>query len=417
MPLEEKKKHREAAFRAWATIKKKKRAKAIQNTHKLDKFIRPTEIKKIKQDLYKEKYARDTIDDVTASEHIRKKQFKTPSLLFPVRNGLIDISKFPVTLIPHSPKYYYVSTLPYNYDPETKCPIFEKYLKEVLPNEMDRLRLQEHMGYLLYGKNPFEIAVLLTGPEDSGKSTFMRIIELVLGKDNIVHIPLQELTTDRFAAARLVGKFACLFADLPSISIRTSGMIKALISGDGISVQDKFKIRHEADLRAKFWFSANTIPFTYDTENPFFKRWDIFTFPNQFPLGSPQRDNFLIDKIKEERSGILNWMLEGLERLLMNKKFIEIKSIEERREIWLLGSSSLYKYVKTCVEVNKDLFVTKMDFYEFYVEWCAKNNLPILSTKTVGSQLPRLIPSVRTFYPKIGKKQVLAWKGINIVRD
>jgi putative DNA primase/helicase len=381
-----------------------------------DQILR-LKIKKILKGDYKEAYAKATIDDITASKQITAEEFRLPELLVPVANGLLDISEFPCKLIPHDPKYYVISTLPYPYDPEAKCPTFEKYLKEVLPGEMDRLRLQEHMGYLLYGKNIFQIAVLLTGPPDSGKSTLLYLLKALLGKENVVHITLQDLITDRFASAQLDKKYACIFADLPRITLQTSGIISALITGDGVNTQNKFKSRREIDLRAKFWFSANQIPFTYDTSDKFFKRWDIFTFPNQFLRGDPRRDNHLIDKLINERSGILNWMLEGLERLLANKNFINAKSIEEVREKWLLGSSSLYEFVKNCVEMNPALFETKENFYSAYVEYCAKHNLPILDIKVVGRQLPRILPGTRTSYPKIGKKQVMAWQGIHIIKD
>ena len=51
-----------------------------------------------------------------------------------------------------------------------------------------------------------------------------------------------------------------------------------------------------------------------------------------------------------ELSGFLNWALEGLERLLKNKNFTGLKPLEQRKEIWLIGSSSLYKFVSVCVE-------------------------------------------------------------------
>jgi len=101
----------------------------------------------------------------------------------------------------------------------------------------------------------------------------------------------------------------------------------------------------------------------------------------------------------------------------MNGNFIGAKSIEEVREMWLLGSSSLYQFVKECIEVRHGLFETKEDFYSAYTEYCAKHNLPILDVKVVGRQLPRILPGVRTFYPQIGTKQVMAWQGIHIIKD
>lgn len=119
----------------------------------------------------------------------------------------------------------------------------------------------------------------------------------------------------------------------------------------------------------------------------------------------------------EELSGFLNWALEGLRRLLEKKKSTDLKTIEQRREIWLLGSSSLYKFVRACVEEDQKFYETKEDFYEAYVKYCGYHGLSTLDKNVVGKELPRLIPSVRSYKPKIDDKQTYCWKGIRIVGE
>jgi spore photoproduct lyase len=46
--FKEKKKHREAAFKAWTTIKKEKRQKAAERTQKISKFIEPNAIRELR---------------------------------------------------------------------------------------------------------------------------------------------------------------------------------------------------------------------------------------------------------------------------------------------------------------------------------------------------------------------------------
>lgn len=376
-------------------------------------------IKTVLRDKYKEQYARATINDITASTGTNRSDLDLPQYLIPVKNGLLDISTNPPTRTDFSDKYFITSTLPVEYNPEAKCPKFLKFLEEILPNEIERGRLQEHVGYTLYPRNIFEIAVLLIGPEDSGKSTFLRVLTRLLGEENTSNIPLQDLIMDKFALAQLYGKYAVIYADIPRITLQSSGLIKAIITGDRQSGQHKYHDRFDFTPRAKLWFSANLPPPTRDTSNPFFKRWDIFEFPNQFKLGNPNRNDFLIDEITtpEELSGILNWALEGLQRVLINRWFSGMKSIELRRETWLLGASSLYRFVNSCVEEDPNWFETKENFYGAYTKYCKNNNLPILDIKTVGGQLPRILPDVRTSYPKIGDKQVRSWKGVRIIGE
>jgi len=381
-----------------------------------DKFIK-MQVKKALRDKYLPWRSNAVVDDVRTCTYMRHKEFYDKPLHFiPFENGIFDISKHPWGLIPYNEKYYFTSKLPVTYDPEATSPKFNKYLEEVLPNTFERDRLQEHVGYLLYPRNNFEVNALLTGPADSGKSTFLKLLQALLGDENYVNITLQDLEIDKFALANLHQKYACVYADLQKITLETSGFIRAISSGDKISAQHKHKRRFDFVPRVKLWFSANEPPTTYDTSDAFFKRWDIFEFPNRFPLGHPNRNNFLINELTtpEELSGILNWALEGLKRLLSNGFFSGMSSIDVRREMWLFKANSLYRFVKTCVEDSYSQFVTKEDFYGTYSLYCQDNSLPVLSVKAVGSLLPRYIPSVRTYRPTINCRQVSAWKGISI---
>lgn len=210
------------------------------------------------------------------------------------------------------------------------------------------------------------------------------------------------------------GKFAVIRSEMPRITIRHSGLLKSVITGDSINAQFKYGQPFDYGPHAKLWYAVNEAPETKDVTNPFFKRWDIFEFLNQFKGDKCNR--FIIDELTtpEELSGILNWMLEGLQRLLKNKGFTGLKSIQQRRETWLLGSSSLYKFVKECVEEDQIFEETKEYFMENYYRYCGFHNLNALDRNVVAKQLPKLFPSIRSSKPKKGDKQVACWKGIRI---
>ena len=77
---------------------------------------------------------------------------------------------------------------------------------------------------------------------------------------------------------------------------------------------------------------ANRFPRVKDDSLAFKDRMMFITFPNEF-IGDQQIQNiessWLNDSV--ERSGILNWMMEGLRRLLVNKKFSESRTQTETR--------------------------------------------------------------------------------------
>ena len=365
---------------------------------------------------YREARAVEIIHKITASTGKDRKELDPPLHLIPLKNGLLNISHNKPKLEKHTPAMFFTGTLPINYDSEQECPKIQKFIEDILPSEIDRYRLQEHVGYLLYRKYIFQIAVLLTGPEDSGKSTFLALLRQFLGKENVASVALQDLGDDRFASAELYHKYANICADISKFTIRNSGVFKTLTGGDLLDAQRKHKPRFRFVNYAKLWFSANELPDTKDKTNAFFKRWDIFEFPNQFKLNC---DPNIIDKLTtpNELSGFLNWALEGLTRLLENGKFTKLKTLEQRKEIWLLGSSSLYKFVSACVEEDVEFYETKDGFYSEYVKFCRNHNLNPVDKRVVTRELPRLIPDVRTWHPTVGGKQVKGWKGIRIVGE
>jgi len=371
-------------------------------------------IKKALGNLYKENFATDTTNDITASTGENREDLEPDLHLIPLKNGLLNILSDNPILAQHSPAMFFTGTLPVNYNANAECPKILKFLEEIIPNKMERERLQEHIGYLLYRKHIFQIAILLIGPEDSGKSRLLELLRRLLGKENVSSVELQDLGNDRFSAAELYKKFANICADLSKTTLRSSGKFKMLTGGDLIDAQKKYHNRFRFPNYAKLWFSANEIPETKDRTNAFFKRWDFFEFPNQFK-GINCNPN-IIEEIAtpEELSGFLNWSLEGLQRLLKNKRFTDLKTIEQRKEIWLLGSSSLYKFVRACVEEDPIFYETKEDFYEAYAKYCGHHDLSVLDKNVVGRELPRLIPSVRSYKPKIDDKQTYCWKGIKL---
>lgn len=374
-------------------------------------------IKKVLGPFYKQNFAIDTINDITASTGENREELEPELHLIPLKNGLLNILSDKPTLAQHSPAMFFTGTLPVNYNPNAKFPKILKFLGEIIPNELERQRLQEHIGYLLYRKNIFQIAVLLIGPEDSGKSRLLEVLRRLLGKENVSSVELQDLGNDRFSAAELYKKFANVCADISKTTLRRSGKFKMLTGGDLIDAQKKYRNRFRFVNYAKLWFSANEIPETKDRTSAFFKRWDFFEFPNQFK-GIRCNPNIIEEIVTpEELSRFLNWALEGLRRLLKNKKFSDLKTIEQRKEIWLLGSSSLYKYVRACIKEDPIFNETKEDFMEDYTKYCGRHGLSVLDKNVVSKELPRLIPSVRSFRPKIGKKQVKSWKGIRIVGE
>jgi len=67
--------------------------------------------------------------------------------------------------------------------------------------------------------------------------------------------------------------------------------------------------------RAKLTFSCNVVPEVYEDTTAFFRRWIIIQFPHTFDSAKADKDLPKKLTTAEEFSGILNFALEGLNRL------------------------------------------------------------------------------------------------------
>jgi putative DNA primase/helicase len=257
--------------------------------------------------------------------------------------------------------------------------------------------MQEWIGYCLYARYQIHKAMILLGPGANGKSTLINLIDRFLGEQNKTSITLQALCSNRFAAATLDGKLVNLCADIPNKALDQTGMFKMLVGADSIPAERKFKDAYTFKNNAKLMFSTNEIPKTKDDTLAYFRRWVIINCNNYFP---PVKANTrILDYIctSNEFSGLLNWALQGLKRLLEKGQFSDNRTWEQERERYLASSNSALAYIEGHVEYSikeKDR-ITKEDLYASYAKYCRENDLPIMRQADVTTTMRQTIPDAK----------------------
>lgn len=328
----------------------------------------------------------EIIGQVQRSTYVKHADFFTESPYLVVQNGLLNTETG--KLEPHTPDFYSLSRLPVMFVPGQDCPAFKKFLSEVLYLE-DTPVVQEWLGYCLHRGYPAQVAILFVGEGNNGKSTLIQVIQLLLGKDNVSAVSLQELEANRFAKADLFGKLANLYADLPDSALKSVGTFKMLTGGDPIRGERKF---HDSFLfvnGAKLTFSCNVVPEVYEDTTAFFRRWIIVQFPNTFD--GEKADKGLLKKLTtpEELSGILNFTLEGLARLKANGwRFSNSRATEEVRQDYIRRSSPIRAFLMDAVTMKPTGVVSKRDLFAAFVRYCTKMKLAIVTDQTFFRNLP-----------------------------
>jgi putative DNA primase/helicase len=323
---------------------------------------------------------KEVLGHVRRMTYVSRERFNSDPNILNLKNGLLDLRTF--ELKKHTPKFLSTIQLPVNYDPNAKSELWEKVVSEDLYPE-DIPVLQEAFGYALYPENVAQKLFVFLGEGANGKSLVLHVLEALIGKEHVANVSPQDLENNRFAVSQLFGKLVNIYPDLPSFALQSTGKLKALISGDSLTIEEKFKKPFSFRNRAKFFFSANVLPKVSDDTRAFYRRIVIINFPRTFDESTA--DPTLPEKLTSEKelSGILNWALEGLKRLMQNGfKFSYSKSADEIREIYTRASNPVKAFLDEETVEDPETWIVKQDLYEAYKDYVKKHKLqsPLSST-------------------------------------
>ncbi|MEM3857510.1 MAG: phage/plasmid primase, P4 family, partial [Thermoprotei archaeon] len=334
-----------------------------------------------------------------------------PSRYINVANGVIDLETG--DLLPHSPDYFFTSSINVEYKPTAQCPRFMNFLSQILDAQwIDTI--QEMLGYILLRENSARRAFMFIGSGGNGKSLLLNIISEWLGQSNVSNIPLQSLEWDRFAPAQLVGKHLNVFADLPQTPLSKSEIFRSLTGGDALTAEQKFKDGFSFKPYAKLVFSTNRPPPVKDQEvDAFFDRWLLIYFERTFKDDPVARQKIFDEcTTPEEKSGILNWALDGLKRLLASGHFSNEKESKERREEWMREANPAYDFLFDTIVKDPRGTISKQELWQRYIGYCEAQGIP---TPTRQNEFSSLIVSrfgATSIYPRVNGRREYRWAGI-----
>ncbi len=289
----------------------------------------------------------------------------------PVKNGVLDLETR--ELREARPEDYLLGRLPVEYDPEAT--IEETRFKEFLLQSVkgdDRDKLQEYAGYtLLKNAQPYKKALFLIGPTDSGKGTFLKTVEYILGEENVASEALYDLVNTRWGTHSIYGKMANVSNEVSPEGISNVGQFKMLTGGeDKVTAEDKGVSKYKFTVTQKFLFATNEFPEVENADEAFFNRLLFVEFPNSF---SDDKDETLLDDLRDEVSAIFNWMLEGLDRLRENGgSFTGERAIDDKRDITKAFGSPIEQFAHNTLEVTNisEHVVHKKQLYAAFTRYC-----------------------------------------------
>lgn len=299
------------------------------------------------------------------------------------RNGTLEISSG--TLREHRPEDHALGAVPYDFDPDAQAPVFYDFLMSTVPEAAPFL--QEFAGYALTTDTSHEIAVWLYGPPGSGKSTFIEAMRAALGH-RVGSLGLADIQRSQFALADLPGKTLVVATEQPADFVKTTDVLNAIISGEAIRVEQKYKAAHVVVPRVKVLWAMNDLPRIKDANSGLFRRVKVVPFPRL--RGEP--DLGLKERIKAEGPGILAWALEGERRRRERGHFEIPESVRAATEDFRKYSDVTRLFVgDVCIVSDTEGHQEQAkNLYEAYKLWCQDNGHRPMSSTAIAKEWTRL---------------------------
>ncbi len=356
-------------------------------------------------------------------ELIRTKTYANiqPSKKIAFENGIFDLET--KKLAPFTKYEFITNQLNVAYNPDVPKEKYENWLNfinESCPDDKDLL--QEWSGYCLVKGMPFHVLMWLYGPSGrNGKGVWQRTMKGILGNDNVSNVQIHELQgNNRFAAYNLKDTLLNLSAEPRTDKMLSIEMLQSLTGKDTIDaekkgIQDRFKL----ESYTKITVIGNSFPTINKPTDAFWERLLLCTFPNRF-VGNKQKQD--LEEIwlndPEQRSAILNWMLEGAYRLLANHGFTLTKSQEEMIIQFKRISDSVGAFLSECVEFKKDAFTPIAQASDAYKGYCDSVEIPEAkrATSTEFNSKLRNHSKIKETSKRIGieKKKTKGWLGFEV---
>lgn len=312
--------------------------------------------------------------------------------LIAFENGLYNI--IDDSFIQFTPEHIITNKIRWEYHSGAYSEIADKTLNKIACNDQKiRALLEEAIGYCFYRRNELGKAFILTGDKSNGKSTFLSMVQCLLGDDNISSLDLKELG-DRFKTAEMFGKLANIGDDIGDEFIANPAIFKKLVTGERVSAERKGQNPFEFNNYSKLLFSANNIPRIKDKTGAVQRRLAIIPFDAKFSADDPDFNPYIkhLLKTSEVMEYLINIGIDGLKRVLTNRQFTPSEKVKMAMDEYEENNNPILGFFKEC-EVEEFQIENEPTnvVYKRYQEYCLANSLQPMSNIEFSKQVNRIL--------------------------
>lgn len=323
---------------------------------------------------------------------IRENSKAEDANLIAFENGLYNIVDD--SFVEFTPEHIITNKIRWKYNPEAYSELADKTLNKIACNDPQiRALLEEAIGYCFYRRNELGKAFILTGDKSNGKSTFLSVVQCLLGDENISSLDLKELG-DRFKTAEMFGKLANIGDDIGDEFIANPAIFKKLVTGERVSAERKGQNPFEFNNYSKLLFSANNIPRIKDKTGAVQRRLTIIPFDARFSADDPDFNPYIKHLLKtdEVMEYLINLGIAGLKRVLLNRKFTGSTKVQKAMDEYEENNNPIIGFFRECEDEEFQIENEPTNVvYKRYQEYCLANSLQPMSNIEFSKQVNRIL--------------------------
>jgi putative DNA primase/helicase len=319
------------AWRAWLTWDGRRwkrdeqavhvRAMAKQTVRRIDEETRAAASKEERAALWKHAMRSESaqrldsmlrVTEAEAEMQLDPEDLDADPFLLNVQNGILDLRTG--ELAPHDPARRLSQLAGAAFDPYARRPLWDDFLDRIFAGDRALIDyVQRFLGYGLSGEVREHVLAIFYGTGANGKSVLLETVKGVFGgyaRQTAPGLLLdQHHEAHPTATADLYRTRLAVATEIDHGDRLSEALVKQLTGGDEISTRRMHENFWTFRPTHKFVMATNHTPMVSGQDEGLWRRLRLVPFNVTIP--DAERDKLLTEKLRAERSGILNWLVEG----------------------------------------------------------------------------------------------------------
>lgn len=297
----------------------------------------------------------------------------------PVKNGVLKFNpdRAEFEFLQHNPEFRFTYRLNVIYDKLASGKQISDLINDWCSGHGDSVKtLYQIPGQALLqaiGFGPYKKSYILDGPTHAGKSTFLNLLNCLVGGDNVSNVSLHELANGRFSKADLVGKLLNSYDELSDVDLKNISVFKAITGAFYHQTEKKHRDPEIAKIFAVHLFSCNRPPVmlgNIPADMAFWGRWEYLIFSNTYEKDPTFEERMFTE---ENLSGFFNDIIAVIVEMIQKNRLLVDSQPQVIKEIWTLNSNPVLEFMEGNTAVDNKGFVVKQELYSGFLKFVDDN--------------------------------------------